>query len=442
MNILQGLLNDWRRTNYANECTAEIAGDDVTVMGWVHEIRDFGGIMFVILRDVTGRVQITAPSKKVDENIMEELRDLRKESVVAIKGLAQEAPKAPNGVEILPKEVKILNLANQPLPMDPTEKVKAGIDTRLDSRFLDIRKENVSAIFKIKGQMFHSIRDFFYDNGFYEINTPKLVASATEGGTELFPIIYFEKEAFLGQSPQLYKQMMMASGMDKVFEIGQIFRAEEHDTLRHLNEAVSIDAEASFMDDVDVMNVLNDMLVKVITDINDKCADELEILDHKIEVPEKRFPVVTYDEALEIVNAKDIEMQWGEDLSREAEKVLGDAMGGFYFLTEWPTEIKPFYVMPKEGDEKYSHAFDLMYNNLELSSGATRVHQYDLLVKQIEERGLNPDGFGSYLKAFEYGMPPHAGWGVGADRLTMVLTGSENIRECVLFPRDRHRLTP
>ncbi len=438
---MQGLLHDWRRSNYASECNSEIAGNDVTVMGWVHEIRDFGGIMFVILRDVTGRVQITAPSKKVDENIMEELRELRKESVVAIKGMAQEAPKAPNGVEILPKEVKVLNLANQPLPMDPTEKVKAGIDTRLDSRFLDIRKENVSAIFKIKGQMFHSIRDFFYDNGFYEINTPKLVASATEGGTELFPIIYFEKEAFLGQSPQLYKQMMMASGMDKVFEIGQIFRAEEHDTLRHLNEAVSIDAEASFMDDVDVMNVLNDMLIKVIGDINDKCSNELGILGHELEVPGK-FPVVTYDEAVEIVNAKDVEMDWGEDLSREAEKALGEQMGGFYFLTEWPTEIKPFYVMPKEGDEKYSHAFDLMYNNLELSSGATRVHQHDLLVKQIEERGLNPDGFGSYLKAFEYGMPPHAGWGVGADRLTMVLTGSENIRECVLFPRDRHRLTP
>ena len=191
---MQGLLKDWRRTNYASQCDAEIAGSDVTIMGWVHEIRDFGGIMFVIIRDVTGRVQITAPSKKVGEEILEELRELRKESVVAIKGTAQEAPKAPNGVEILPKEVKILNLANQPLPMDPTEKVKAGIDTRLDSRFLDIRKENVSAIFKIKGQMFHTIRDFFYDNGFYEINTPKLVASATEGGTELFPITYFEKE--------------------------------------------------------------------------------------------------------------------------------------------------------------------------------------------------------------------------------------------------------
>ncbi len=442
MNNLQGLLKDWRRTNYASQCDAEIAGSDVTIMGWVHEIRDFGGIMFVIIRDVTGRVQITAPSKKVGEEILEELRELRKESVVAIKGTAQEAPKAPNGVEILPKEVKILNLANQPLPMDPTEKVKAGIDTRLDSRFLDIRKENVSAIFKIKGQMFHTIRDFFYDNGFYEINTPKLVASATEGGTELFPITYFEKEAFLGQSPQLYKQMMMASGMDKVFEIGQIFRAEEHDTLRHLNEAVSIDAEASFADDEDVMKILNDMIIQVLKDVNENCADELDILGHEIEVPSGDFPVVTYDEAIDIVNSKDVEMEWGEDLSREAEKALGDTMGGFYFLTRWPSEIKPFYVMPVDGDEKYSHAFDLMYNNLELSSGATRVHQYDLLVKQIEERGLNPAGFGSYLKAFEYGMPPHAGWGVGADRLTMVLTGSENIRECVLFPRDRHRLTP
>ena len=178
---MQGLLNDWRRTNYANQCQPDIAGEDVTIMGWVHEIRDFGGIMFVIIRDVTGRVQVTAPSKKVGEEILEELRELRKESVVAIKGTVQEAGKAPNGVEVLPKEIKLLNLANQPLPMDPTEKVKAGIDTRLDSRFLDIRKDNVSAIFKIKGQMFHTIRDFFYDNGFYEINTPKLVASATEG---------------------------------------------------------------------------------------------------------------------------------------------------------------------------------------------------------------------------------------------------------------------
>ena len=436
------LLGDLRRTHYSKDVNPEISGEEILVMGWVHEIRDLGGIIFVIIRDRDGLVQITAPSKKVDATILDDLRALRKESVVAIKGTVQDAGKAPNGVEIIPAEVITLNPAKQPLPMDPTEKVKAEIDTRLNSRFLDLRKANVSSIFKIKANMFKTIREYFYEQDMIEINTPKLVASATEGGTELFPITYFEKEAFLGQSPQLYKQMMMGAGMDKVFEIGQIFRAEEHDTLRHLNEAVSIDAEASFADDEDVMKILNDMLIQVLKDINENCASELEVLGHELEVPTKDFPHVTYDEAVDIVNSKGVLMEWGEDLSREAEKALGDTMGGFYFLTRWPSAIKPFYVMPVEGEEQYSHAFDLMYNNLELSSGATRVHQHDLLVKQIEERGLNPAGFGSYLKAFEYGMPPHAGWGLGADRLTMVLTGSENIRECVLFPRDRHRLTP
>ena len=439
---MQGLLNEWRRTNYTKNVTPDLTGQDVIVMGWVHEIRDLGGIIFVIIRDREGKVQITAPSKKVEAEILEDIRKLRKESVVAIKGTVQEANQAPTGVEIIPKEINLLNLANQPLPMDPTDKVKAEIDTRLDSRFIDLRRDNVSAIFKIKNRMFHTIRDFFYENGFMEINTPKLVASATEGGTELFPITYFEKEAFLGQSPQLYKQMMMSSGMDKVFEIGQIFRAEEHDTLRHLNEAVSIDAEASFMDDIDVMKILNNMLEQVIIDINEDCKEELNILEHEMPVPDGPFPVVTYDEAVDIVNSRDVEMSWGEDLSRAGEKALGDVMGGFYFLTEWPSEIKPFYVMPNSKDPTKAHAFDLMYNNLELSSGATRVHQYDVLVKQIEEKGLNVASFGSYLKAFEYGMPPHAGWGVGADRLAMVLTGVENIRETVLFPRDRHRLTP
>ncbi len=439
---MEGLLNNWRRTNYAKNITPKLTGEEIIIMGWVHEIRDLGGIIFILVRDTTGMIQITAPSKKVDPKILEELRKFRKESVVAIKGTVQESNKAPNNVEIIPQEINILSLANQPLPMDPTEKVKAEIDTRLDSRFLDLRKSNISAIFKIKSQMLHTVRDFFYKNGFLEISTPKLVASATEGGTELFPITYFEKEAFLGQSPQLYKQIMMSSGVDKVFEIGQIFRAEEHDTLRHLNEAISIDAEASFMDGNDMMKVLNNMIEQVIIDINEYCKEELELLDHKLPIPDKPFPKITYDEAVDIINSKGIEMEWGEDLSRAAEKALGNTMDDFYFLTEWPSHVKPFYVMPCAHDPTKSHAFDLMYKNLELSSGATRVHQYNILVEQIKERDLNPDAFNSYLKAFEYGMPPHAGWGVGADRLTMVLTGVNNIRETVLFPRDRHRLTP
>ncbi|MCC7553857.1 MAG: aspartate--tRNA(Asn) ligase [Methanobacteriaceae archaeon] len=439
---MQGLLKEWRRTHYSKNVNSDLKEKEIIIMGWIHEIRDLGGIIFVLVRDRDGMIQVTAPTKEVDDEIVKQIRNFRKESVVAIKGTVQESGKAPNGVEIIPSEIQILNLANQPLPMDPTEKVKAEIDTRLDSRFLDLRKQNVSSIFKIKSQMLRTVRDFFYNNEFVEINTPKLVASATEGGTELFPITYFEREAFLGQSPQLYKQIMMSSGMDRVFEIAQIFRAEEHDTLRHLNEVVSIDMEASFMDDIDVIKILNNMIQQVLIDIKTNCSEALEILEHEIEIPECNFPIVRYDDAVDIVNSKGVEMEWGEDLSRAGEKALGDTMDGFYFLTEWPSEIKPFYVMPNKEDPTKSHAFDLMYKDLEISSGATRVHQYDLLVEKIAEKGLNPDAFKSYLKAFEYGMPPHAGWGVGADRLTMVLTGTNNIRETVLFPRDRRRLTP
>jgi aspartyl-tRNA synthetase len=411
-------------------------------MGWVHEIRDLGGIIFILIRDKNGIIQVTAPNKEISPELLEKIRKFRKESVVAIKGKVQESGKAPNGVEIIPTQIKILNLANQPLPMDPTEKVKAEIDTRLDSRFLDLRKSNVSAIFKIKSRMLHTVRVFFEENGFIETNTPKLVASATEGGTELFPITYFEREAFLGQSPQLYKQMMMSAGFDKVYEIAQIFRAEEHDTLRHLNEAISIDMEASFMDDKDVMKLLNDLVSNVIRDVKDNCKDALTTLEVDLEAPEGPFEILKYDDMIDIVNSKDVPMEWGEDLSRAAEKALGEMMEGYYFLTEWPTEIKPFYVMPNEKEPTKSHAFDLMYKDIEISSGAMRVHQYDLLVEKITEKGLNPDSFGSYLKSFEYGMPPHSGWGLGADRFNMTLTGLNNIRETVLFPRDRRRLTP
>ena len=436
------LLNDWRRTHYSKDVDEGLNDEEIIIMGWVHEIRDLGGIAFILIRDREGVIQVTAPKKHISPEVVEEIKKFRKESVVGIKGKVQESGKAPNGVEIIPTEIKILNLSNQPLPMDPTEKVKAEIDTRLDSRFLDLRKSSVSSIFKVKSRMLHTVRVFFEENGFIETNTPKLVASATEGGTELFPITYFEREAFLGQSPQLYKQMMMSAGFDKVYEIAQIFRAEEHDTLRHLNEAISIDMEASFMDDKDVMKILNDLVRQVIIDVKDDCKNELATLEVDLEVPEGHFEILKYDDMVDMVNSKDVPMEWGEDLSRAAEKALGEMMEGYYFLTEWPTEIKPFYVMPNEKEPSKSHAFDLMYKDLEISSGAMRVHQHDLLREKIAEKGLNPDSFGSYLKSFEYGMPPHAGWGLGADRFNMTLTGLNNIRETVLFPRDRRRLTP
>lgn len=432
-----------KRTHYSNEITPELAGETVKVTGWVHEIRDLGGIVFLLLRDKNGITQITAPSKKLSEEMMADVRAARKETIITVTGTVQESGKAPNGIELIPSNIDVINVSQLPLPLDTTEKVDAEMDTRLDSRFMDIRKHDVSAIFKIKSQILHTARNYFYDHDFTEITTPKLVASATEGGTELFPITYFEKEAFLGQSPQLYKQMMMATGLDNVFEIGQIFRAEEHDTLRHLNEALSIDAEMSFKSSQDAMDLLEDLIRNILADVQNKCQKELtEDLNHELDIPKDSFPAVTYEEVLDIVNSHDVEMNYGEDLSRAGEKALGEAMGSYYFITEWPMAIKPFYVMPlSEGSEK-STAFDLMYRDLELSSGAQRIHDYDYLYSRLEAKDLNPDSFEKYLEAFKYGMPPHSGWGMGADRLTMVITGSKNIRETVLFPRDRRRLTP
>ena len=435
-------LENWRRTHYSDKVKKELKGEEIILMGWVHEIRDLGGIIFVLLRDRDGIMQITAPSKKISPELFEDIKKLKKEAVIAVKGIVQESPKAPNGVEIIPEEIKFLNGSKLPLPLDTTGNVHAEIDTRLDSRYLDLRKQNVSAIFKIKSRMFHSIRKFLEEKDYREINTPKLVASATEGGTELFPITYFEKEAFLGQSPQLYKQMMMASGFDKVFEIAPIFRAEEHDTLRHLNEAISIDLETAFTDHEDAMKILEELIQRAIQDVKKHCGDALKTLEVDLKVPEIPFPRVDYDDVVDIVTSKGVLMNYGEDLSRAAEKAMGEVMDGYYFITGWPTAIKPFYVMPGSEDPEKSCAFDLMYKDLEISSGAMRIHNYDLLVQQMKEKGLNPDSFETYLQAFRYGMPPHSGWGVGAERFTMSITGVKNIRETVLFPRDRRRLTP
>jgi nondiscriminating aspartyl-tRNA synthetase len=439
---LTGSLDDWRRTHYSLEVKPEMNGEKITIMGWIHEIRDLGGIIFLLLRDRDGILQVTAPSKKISPELFEEIRKLKKESVAAVSGMVQESNKAPGGVEIIPEKLIVLNESKQPLPMDPTEKVRAEIDTRLDSRFLDMRKHGVNSIFKIKSRMLHSARVFLEERDFIEINTPKLVASATEGGTELFPITYFEREAFLGQSPQLYKQMMMATGLDKVYEIAPIFRAEEHDTLRHLNEAISIDVEVAFADHEDVMELLENLVVRAIVDVRENCAEELETIDMDLKVPELPFPRLKYSEVVDLVNSKGVHLRYGEDLSRAAEKALGEIMDSYYFITDWPSKIKPFYVMPRSDEPENSHAFDLMYRDLEISSGAMRVHLHNILVERIKGKGLNPDSFNRYLAAFEYGMPPHAGWGLGAERFTMCLTGAKNIRETVLFPRDRRRLTP
>jgi len=422
-------------------------GEDVTVAGWVHEVRDLGGIAFLILRDKSGKIQIKLEEDSMDADLVETGLNVSRESVISVSGSVKEEPRAPTDVEIVPESIEVLAESDTKLPLDPSGKVDAELSTRLDNRTLDLRKEEVKAIFEIRAEVLRAAREAFRDLGCTEINTPKIVATGTEGGTELFPITYFGEEAFMNQSPQLFKQLMVGSGLERVFEIGPIFRAEEHNTPRHLNEATSIDFESAFVDHTEAMDACEHVVKSAYEGVAENCERQLELLglDEEFEVPDGEFPRLTYEEAIERINATgelDEQLVWGDDLPTEGERALGEDVGEHYFITDWPSEIKPFYIKDHADDEQLSTGFDMMHPRMELVSGGQREHRYDHLVAGFEQQGLDPDQFEYYTKMFKYGMPPHAGWGLGGERLVMTMLGLDNIREAVLFPRDRQRLSP
>lgn len=435
-------LNDWRRSKYTSEITTQDFESEVTVAGWIQDIRNLGGIAFIQLRDRTGIVQVTVIKKEQGKDFFKNITGLPRESVIMVKGKVQPNDQVANGFEILPSEMKLLGLAKTPLPLGVVDKVDADMDTRLDARFIDLRKEEISAIFKVRSTVLKAVREVFEKEDFIEVHTPKIVATATEGGTALFKAEYFEKKAYLNQSPQLYKQILMATGFDKVYEIGPAFRAEEHDTTRHLNEFTSIDIEMAFSNEEDAMGVLERCVYNAILRTRKENENQFRILRADIDIPALPLQRIAYTECLDIVKGGGYEMEWGEDFPMEAMKILGEKIPDFFFITKWPTKSKPFYTQPFEDNPEICRGFDLQYKEKEITSGAQRVHDVELLKKRLAEQNLNPDEFKFYLDAFEYGMPPHAGWGLGAERLTMILTGMQNIRECVLFPRDRRRLVP
>ncbi|MFC6615276.1 aspartate--tRNA(Asn) ligase [Halopenitus salinus] len=422
-------------------------GDRVTIAGWVHEIRDLGGIAFLILRDTTGRIQVKFEKDEMDDDLVETGLGVSRESVIAVTGDVDEEPRAPTGVEVTPDSLEVVAEADTELPLDPSGKVDAELPTRLDNRTLDLRKPEVKAIFEIRAEILRAAREAFREANATEITTPKIVATGTEGGTELFPITYFGEEAFMNQSPQLFKQLTAGSGLERVFEIGPIFRAEEHNTPRHLNEATSIDFEGAFCDHADAMDVCESVVRSAYEAVEENCAEQLETLGlaADFEAPSEAFPRLTYEEAIERINATgelDEQLVWGDDLPTEGEHALGEDVGQHYFITDWPSEIKPFYIKDHDDDETLSTGFDLMHPRMELVSGGQREHRYEELIAGFEQQGLDPDEFEYYTKMFKYGMPPHAGWAIGAERLVMTLLDLDNIREAVLFPRDRQRLSP
>ena len=417
-----------------------------TVKGWVQDVRALGGIAFVTLRDRFGTIQITLPKKKIDPALFEELTKLPRESVVAVTGEVKASNQTALGLEIIPSAVEVYSKAATPLPLGVVDKVNVEMDTRLNHRFMDLRKPEIRAIFELKAMMVELIEECVRENGFNQVYTPKINAAGAEGGAELFKIQYFDKPAFLAQSPQLYKQILMSTGLDRVFELGPAFRAELSNTNRHVTEFISFDGEMSWIEnEEEVMAMIETIVDHVLTSLKERGKKQLEILGKEIKVPARPYPILTYSECLKMVQDAGLPLKEGDDLGTEGEKIIGDKMAEkgveLYFIAEYPEEAKPFYIMEKDGTP-YSFSFDLDYKGQEISSGGQREHRYDRLVARMEKKGLNPADFEFYLEAFRYGMPPHGGWGIGIERLLVKMLDLGNIREAILFPRDPARLTP
>ena len=418
----------------------------VEVAGWVEDVRNLGGVAFIILRQRDGTLQLTF-KKKDNADVFARATSINRESVIAAEGKVVANKQARNGFEIFPAKVEVLSAAEAPLPLGVADKVGAELDTRLDNRFMDLRKPERRAIFAVRSLALKSIREYMSENRFVEVHTPKLAGAGAEGGASLFETDYFGKRAFLSQSPQLYKQMLMATGFDRVFEISPAFRAEPSDTIRHITEFVSFDAEVAFIrHQEDFLKMFEECIVRSISYVKEHGKEFLEKLGIDPKVPSLPIPRLMYVDAISILQENGKKVREGDDIDTEGEKIIGKVMlergHELYYLRDYPSAIKAFYVMPKADDPEYSNSFDMEYKGMEMASGGQREHRYGMLVERMKSFGLDPANFDFYLKPFRYGMPPHGGWGFGIDRFIQQMLDLPNIREAVLFPRDRNRLIP
>ncbi len=414
---------------------------EVEINAWIQDYRSSGKIMFLILRDINNTYQGVIKDKK----LIEELKGISQECFIKAKGIVRDANLKSDELTIKDKEIEIKEIEvisnAEPLPIPIVEKgVNTNLDKRLDYRYIDLRKKEIAAIFKIQSTIINSFREFFYKKGFIEIQPPGIIATSTEGGTDLFEVKYFERKAFLAQSPQLYKQLGAIS-LGQVFSTSSVWRAEKHNTPRHLNEIRQLDIEVAMADDFEVMKLLEESLKYIIKNIIEKNKKELKVLGKKIEIPKSKY--LSYRETIELLQRKNYNISYGEDLDPGAERKLNEIYPNtIIFVHSWPIDLKPFYIWPKDKEKGISAGFDALYNGLEISSGGQRIHKPEVLIEMIKEKGLNPKNFEWYINAFRYGAPPHSGWSFGLERLTMTILDIKNIREVTLFPRDRNRLYP
>jgi aspartyl-tRNA synthetase len=426
----------FNRTHNIEDVNVNMKDQDVTLAGWVEDLRKMGKMTFLTLRDITGITQII-----LTDEVTKTVEGITRQSVVRITGKVQDTRARDFEYEIKANEISILTKAVHPLPIDPIGRLESHIDNRLNSRALDMRNQKTASTFKIRHHVLASLRKTLSEKKFIEITTPKIIGSASEGGANLFSLDYFGKQAYLAQSPQLYKEQMTI-GLERVFEIASFYRAEKSHTGRHLSEFTSVDIEAAFMNYTDVMNILEDLVVDTFKYVSENCKKELEIIGNKTITSNHPFEKITYSQALEELKEKDVKLEFGDDFLDSHLRVLGENHPSFYFLTDWPIKLKPFYITEKQDNAELSESFDLQYGYLELSSGGSRLHNPEKIKSRLKEQNLDPSKFSEHLQAFDWGMPPHAGWGLGLERLLTIIIGIDNVREVILYPRDPERLKP
>ena len=417
----------------------------VRIHGWIYDVRDLSKVRFLVVKDLSGRIQVTGVSGKTDENIFDLMKRITKESAVVIEGEMKDSKQAPGGKELIPSKIEVVGVSGSDLPIDVSDFSKTELPKRLDNRMLDLRRRNISAIFSVRSAINKNLTNFFYDEGFTLINTPKITTIGLESGAESFNVDYFKKKASLAQSPQFYKQMFVVSGLEKVFEIGAVYRAEKSHTTRHLTEFTGVDFEIGFIkDENDVMDVIENAMKYVIKKVKEEKSYELELLNVKLNVP-KKIPRIPMDELKKILNQKGKKLSANDDLDAESEKMIGEYIlekygEEFVFVTNYPWKVRPFYHMKPEKDKNGTRSFDLLWRGVEVATGAQREHRLDILKVQAKEKGIKLDPI--YAEIFKYGAPPHGGVGFGLDRLTQRMLNLDNIREAILLPRDTERLIP
>lgn len=423
-------------------------GQQVTVCGWVNTLRLQRKIQFVLVRDHTGMAQVTH-KRSDDGSTLEDLieHEMPIESAIKVTGTVMDNPVVNlGGLEIIPDSIEVVNRADSPLPIND----QTGIDQRLDWRFLDLRNPARSLIFEVQRTVEKALREFAYAQGCTELHTPKLMGTASESGAEVFEVKYFDRTAYLAQSPQFYKQMAIASGIDKVFEIGPVFRAEPSFTSRHATEFTGIDAEIAWIDGVeDVMSFEERMLAHVLATVQQRHGEHIrEHFDTQVVVPSVPFPRYTMAEAIRLLREQGWNPEGGKsDLDPEGERAISALVQErhghpFVFVTDFPVSVRPFYHLRPADSPDVTASFDLLWKGIEITTGAQREHRYDVLCKQAEEKGLGLEPLRSYLDCFRFGMPPHGGLGAGLNRIMMVLLGLDSIREATFLFRGPNRLEP